>query len=112
MRQITSSQRADKFGSANAAERDLGVGFVKNSNVTTDNGGNAVALKALKEYFDNLSAAATNKKTVLKQLVASNAKLASTNKELVAVVGYYDTDACFELGKNKDKHPPGWKSGL
>ena len=26
--------------------------------------------------------------------------------------GYHEPDACFELAKNKDKRPPGWKSGL
>ena len=68
------------------AKRDLGVVFDKNSSVATDNGGKAVGLKALEEYFDNLAAASTNEKTVLEQLVACNAKLAATNEELVAVV--------------------------
>ena len=47
-----------------------------------------MGLKSLEGYFDNLAAAAsaTNGKTVLEQLVASNAKLAATNEELVAVV--------------------------
>ena len=54
--------------------------------MTTDNDGNAVVLKALKGYFDKLAAAATNEKTVLEQLVASNANFAATNEELVDVV--------------------------
>ena len=81
-----SSKRANKFGAANADERDLGVGFDKKSGVTTDDGGKAVGLKALEGYFDNLATAKTNKKIVLDQLVSSNANLAATNKELVDVV--------------------------
>ena len=106
--------------------------------------------KAPKGYFDNLAAANINKKLVLEQLVANNAKLAATNKDLVAIVkklsnkikdikretyhvkktdgsrasqgksyptlchnckkeGYNAPDACFELAKNKDKLPIGWK---
>ena len=26
--------------------------------------------------------------------------------------GYHQTDACYELAKNKDKRPPGWRSSL
>ena len=48
--------------------------------VTKDDGGNEVILKAFGEYFDNLAAATTNEKTLLEQLVASNAKLATTNE--------------------------------
>ena len=50
----------NKFGGANAARRDLGLDFEKNRSVTTEDGGDAVDLKALKGYFDNLAAAATN----------------------------------------------------
>ena len=74
------------FGAANAARQDLGVGFDKNRGGTMDDSGDAVGLKALERYFENLAAVATNEKTVLKQLVASNAKLATTNEELVASV--------------------------
>ena len=45
-----------------------------------------MGMKDLEGYFDNLTAAATNKKLVLDQLVANNAKLAATNKYLVAIV--------------------------
>ena len=82
-------------------------------------------------------------------MVANNTKLASTNKNLVAIVkkltndinnleretsrlkktggqgkrdltlcpyfkkeGYHAAEACFELVKNKDKRPTGWKSSL
>ena len=72
---------ADKFGAVNAAERVL-----KNNGGATDKGGDEVDMKALEGYFDNLAAATTNDKSVLKQLVANNAKLAVTNKELVAIV--------------------------
>ena len=71
---------SNKFGAANTAEQYLGVGFKNSSGVTAKNGGKSVGLKALKGYFDNLVATATNKKTVFEQLVASNAKLAATNE--------------------------------
>ena len=70
---------ADKFGATNAYKWVLG-------GVTKDDGGNEVSLKAFGGYFDNLAAATTNEKTVLEQIVASSAKLATTNKELMAVV--------------------------
>ena len=110
-------------------------------------------MKAIEEYFENLAAAATNKKSFLEQIVANNSKLAAINEELVVIVqknsnenkdlqretyhlkktdasratqgkrgptlypnykkeGYHVPDACFELEKNKDKRPPGWKSWL
>ena len=81
-----SAERAENFGAANAANRDLGVCFEKNSGVTTYDRGDEVGLKALKGYFDNVAASTNNEKTVLEQLVASNAKLATKNEELVAVV--------------------------
>ena len=59
---------------------------IKNSAVATDNVGNEVVTKALEGYFDNLAAAAINKKSVLEKLVANNAKLAATNKDLVTTV--------------------------
>ena len=43
-------------------------------------------MKALEVYFNNLAVTNTNEKTVLEQLVASNAKFAATNEELVAIV--------------------------
>ena len=51
-----------------------------------DDGGNEVGLKEIEGYFANLAVASTNEKTVLEKLVASNANLAATNKELVEVV--------------------------
>ena len=54
--------------------------------MTTDNIGNAMGMKAIKGRFYNLVVRATNKKTVLEKLAASNAKLAAKNEELVAVV--------------------------
>ena len=45
-----------------------------------------MGLKSLGGYFCNLDAAETNKKKILEKLVASNAKLAATNEELVSVM--------------------------
>ena len=75
------SEGSDKFGAANASKRVL-----KNSEVTTNNGRDKVGMKALEGYFDNLDAAATNKKLVIDQLVANNANLTATNKELGEIV--------------------------
>ena len=91
-------------------------------------------MKSLEGYFDTLATTAVNKKSVLDKLVANNTKLAATNEDLVAIVkkltneiknleretsrlkkthcnkeGYHAADACFELVKNKDKRPTGWK---
>ena len=74
------TEGSDKFGATNAADR-----FLKNSEVATDNGGNEAGMKALEGYSDNLAVAATNKKSVLEQLVANNSKLAAANKDLVAI---------------------------
>ena len=52
----------------------------------TVNGVNTVGLKALEGCFDNLATTAINKKTVVEKLIASNAKLAAKNKELVYVI--------------------------
>ena len=43
-------------------------------------------MKSLEGYFDNLAIAAVNEKSILKQLVANNTKLAVNNKSLVAMV--------------------------
>ena len=43
-------------------------------------------MKAIEEYFENLAAAATNKKSFLEQIVANNSKLAAINEELVVIV--------------------------
>ena len=51
----------------------------------TNNGVNEGGTKALEGYFDNIATATVNNKSVLDQLVANNAKLASTNEELVAI---------------------------
>ena len=47
-----------------------------------DDGG----MKSLEGYFDNLSVAVVNEKSVLEQLVLNNTKLAASNKSLVALV--------------------------
>ena len=71
-----------KFGAANsAAHLETTQNVEKNQGI--DNGG----MKALEGYFDNLDAtAAVNKKSVLRQLVANNTKIAATNKNLVTMV--------------------------
>ena len=43
-------------------------------------------MKSLEGYFDNLAAAAVNKKLVLEKLVTNNTKLAAANENLVAIV--------------------------
>ena len=43
-------------------------------------------VNTLEGYLDNLAAAATNEKDVLKQLVLNNTKLATSNESLVALV--------------------------
>ena len=80
------TEGSDKFGAANAAEKVL-----KTSKVETNNGGDEVGMKDLEGYFDNLAAAAINKKSVLEQLVANNAKISATNKDLVAIVKTFPT---------------------
>ena len=72
---------SDKFGAANAAMRDLTT-----STVETSSGGNEVGINNIEGYFDNLSATAINEKSVLKQLVTNNSKIAATNKDLVVMV--------------------------
>ena len=48
--------------------------------------GDSSDVKTQEGYFDNLAAAATNEKDVLKQLVLNNTTLATSNKSLVALV--------------------------
>ena len=72
---------SNKFGATNAAERIL-----NNREVATNSGGNKVVIKAIEGYFYNVSSTTSNKKSVLDQLVAKNAKIAATNKDLVAIV--------------------------
>ena len=70
-----------KFGAANSEAR-LETTQGAETNKGVDEGG----MKSLDGYFDNLAAATVNKKSVLKQLVANNNKVAATNKNLVAIV--------------------------
>ena len=58
-------------------------------------------MKALEGYFNNLAAAAINKKSVLEHLLANNSKLAATNKDLVAMVKNCPT----RLRISKEKPP-------
>ena len=78
---MQATEGSDKFGTANAAAR------VQNtSEAETKNGVDELGMKALEVYFGNLVAAVINDKSVLKQLVTNNAKLAATNEDLVAIV--------------------------
>ena len=134
-----------KFGAANSAARQETANSPLNNQLEED-GGN---LKHLEGYFDNLAAAAVNKKGVLQQLVSNNTTLSTSNESLVALVkklsndiknlereisrmkkggqasarntnlcdnckkeGFHQPQYCFELIKNKDKRPPGWKNAL
>ena len=45
-----------------------------------------VGIKALEGYFDNLTAAAVNEKSVLQQLVLNNTTLTTSNESLVSLV--------------------------
>ena len=78
---------SNKFGATNAAERIL-----NNREVATKSGGNKVVIKAIEGYFYNVSSTTSNKKSVLDQLVAKNAKIAATNKDLVAIVKIFSNE--------------------
>ena len=54
--------------------------------VGKNHGVNEGDMTSLEGYFDNIAAAAANDKSVLKQLVANNTKLATTNEDLVAII--------------------------
>ena len=54
--------------------------------------GDSSDVKTLEGYFDNLAAATTNEKDVLKQLVSNNTTLATSNKSLVALVKKQQND--------------------
>ena len=131
------------FGAANSAAQ-----LETTQNVDKTQAVNDGDMKALGGYFKNLATDAVNKKSVLKQLVANNTKLAATNKNLVAIIkkltndiknlkretsrlkkggqskwdptlchhfkkeGYHAPEACYELVKNKDRRPTGWRSSL
>ena len=70
-----------KFGAANSAA-------CPEAHLTLDNQleGDSSNVKTLEGYFDNLAAAATNEKDVLKQLVLNNTTLSASNKSLVDLV--------------------------
>ena len=71
-----------KFGAANSAARQETANSPLNNQLEED-GGN---LKHLEGYFDNLAAAAVNKKGVLQQLVSNNTTLSTSNESLAAFV--------------------------
>ena len=70
-----------KFGAANSASR-------QESHIPLENQleRDSSNVKTLVGDFDNLAAAATNEKYVLKQLVLNNTTLATSNESLVALV--------------------------
>ena len=70
-----------KFGAANSATRPEDQLLLD-----TQHEGGSGDVKTLEGYFDNLTAAATNKKDVLNQLVLNNTTLTNSNKKLVALV--------------------------
>ena len=67
----------------------------------TNNDSDKVGMKALEGYFDKIDTAAINEKSVLKQLVAKNSKLAATNEDLVVMVKKCPT----RLRISKEKPP-------
>ena len=70
-----------KFGAANSAAH-------QEAHLPLNNQleGDSSDIKTLEGYFNNLAAAATNEKDVLKQLVLNNTTLATSNESLVALV--------------------------
>ena len=78
---MQATEVSDKFGAANAAARVHNTSEVETNNVLDE-----VGMEALEGYFENLAAAAVNEKSVLGQLVANNANIATTSKELVAII--------------------------
>jgi regulator of replication initiation timing len=89
-----------KFGGANAAtsgdgtKQGSGIGggtaapglIDKPESGPTPNTQNGFGMEALDEYFDNLAAAATKEKSLLEELIRSNATLTQTNEELAGVI--------------------------
>ena len=135
-----------KFGEDNSGARQEAAHLPLNNQLEEDSSD----VKTLGGYFDNLAAAVTNEKDVLKRLVLNNTTLAMSNESLVALVkkqhneiknlkwkisrikkpgqssarnpptlctnckkeGYHQPQDCYELAKDKDKCPPGWRSAL
>ena len=71
-----------KFGVANSASCQDTTRPTGDNQLEVEDGG----IKALEGYFDNLSAAAVNEKSVLQKLVLNNTMLATSNESLVALV--------------------------
>ena len=66
-----------KFVASKSAARQVTIPSVDNQLEVEDGG-----IQALEGYFDNLSAAAINEKSVLKQLVLNNTTLVTSNESL------------------------------
>ena len=71
-----------QFGAANSVSHQE-TATPPLENQLEEDGGD---LKTLEGYFDNLNAAAVNKKGVLQQLVLNNTTLSTSNESLVALV--------------------------
>ena len=69
------------FGAANSAARPE-----DQLPLDTQHEGSSVDINTLERYFNNLAAAATNKKDVLNQLVLNNTTLTNINESLVALM--------------------------
>ena len=72
-----------KFGAAHSAALQEASHLPLDNQLEEDSSD----VKTLEEYFNNLAAAATNKKDVLKQLVLNNTTLATSNESLLVTLG-------------------------
>ena len=72
---------SNKFGAANSAAR-----LEDQLPLDTQHEGASKNVNTLEGYFNNLSAAATNEKEILNQLVLNNTTLTNSNESLVALV--------------------------
>ena len=68
-----------KFGAANSAALQEKANYPLDNKLEEDGGD----LKTLEGYFDNVAAAAVNKKGVLQKLVSNNTTLSMSNESLV-----------------------------
>ena len=71
-----------KFGAANSTARQDTTRPTVGNQLEVEDG----SIKALEGYFNNLAAAAINKKSVLQQLALNNTTLVTSNESLVALV--------------------------
>ena len=76
------------FGAENSAARQDKITPPFDNQIEEE----GVGIKALEGYFDNLAAAAVNKKGVLQQLMLNNTTLTTSNESLVALVNKLNGD--------------------